>query len=255
MNTPTYGIVFCGYNPAEYIRDSLAPFLGRDNFIISAVSVPFSEYRHQDDYNDGTTEILQGYKKEGLIDNLVTFPKYLKEHDARNLALNYLKDQNVDFVWIVDSDEDYDSKQVTAICNYVESSQNTWFKICLKNFVFDKKHYLEEPFCPPRIFRTKTDKLSLPYFFWDNDIAWTSFTGQQVSYKDVAENETIPQDLVWVDHYTWLSDEIGKRKVKYQEKRGWECSYKWNEEKGVLEFNEEFHKKIGEDLPVVIKKT
>ena len=255
MNKPTYGIVFCGYNSAEYVKESLEPFIGRENFIISAVSLPFAEYRNQDDYNDGTTDILKEYKEKGLIDHLVTFPKYLKEHDARNLALDYLKNQKVDYLFLLDADEVYDNQQVTDICDHVENSDSVWFKICLKNYVFSKNTYLEDPFTPPRIFKTTTDKLSHPYFFWDNDIAWSSFTGQPVSYKDVKENETIPQDLVWVNHYTWLSDEIGKRKCAYQRARNWECSYQWNEEKSVIEFNEDFYKMTGEKLPVVIEKS
>ena len=49
-DTLKYGIIYCGYNTEEYIVDSITPFLDRDNFVVSAVSVPFEEYKDVDDF-------------------------------------------------------------------------------------------------------------------------------------------------------------------------------------------------------------
>lgn len=238
-----YGILFCGYNSEQYVEKSLRNFIGRDNFIISAVSVPFLEYREQNIQEDSTTKILQEYLDKRLIHNLVKFPKYIKEHEARNLALKYLKQQKVDYVFLVDADEDYQKEEIDKICEFVEKdSENLWWRICLKNFVFDKETYLEEPFSPPRIFKVNSEEYSLSEMVWDNDFAFIKkSTGELINYLYV-KNSIVPQDLVWVDHFTWMSDETSKRKVAYQQSHfgAGICSYKWDYEKDCLTFNEDY---------------
>ena len=58
-DTLKYGIIYCGYNTEEYVVDSITPFLERDNFVVSAVSLPFAEYKDIDDFKDATTDILR----------------------------------------------------------------------------------------------------------------------------------------------------------------------------------------------------
>jgi len=247
-----YGILFCGYNSEEYVRDSLKNFIDRDNFVISAVSVPFLEYRNQEPFEDNTTNILREYLKEGKIHNLVDFPKFIKEADARSLALDFLKDNDVDFLFIVDADEIYSSEDIENICEYVEKNYSCWYKVPLKNFVFDKKHYLEEPFCPPRIFRKSYFEYYLKAFYGDNDLIYTNTTNANIHLYQELENLEIPKEVAWVDHYTWLNDNIGKRKCFYQMDHFGHCGYKWNEEKECVEFNEEFYRKHKLEIPKVV---
>jgi len=147
---------------------------------------------------------------------------------------------------------------IRGIEDYLENSDNNLFKLSLRNFVFDKDHYLEEPFCPPRIFKTKIsipeleDFISLENFYWDNDIYY-SYNNQAIKYSDIEELTTIPEEVACIRHYTWLNDAIGKRKVAYQHKHFGHCGYKWNEEKKSLEFDEEFHQKHNIPIPTVKK--
>ena len=69
----------------------------------------------------------------------------------------YLKKYDLDYIWLVDSDEFYTDEDINNIEKYVESSNKNLFKISLKNHVLDFKHYLEEPIQPPRIFKTNID--------------------------------------------------------------------------------------------------
>lgn len=247
------GILFCGYNTEEYVKQSLSSFIGRENFIISAVSVPFSEYADQDDFEDETTNILRGFLDKGDIHNLVTAPRFISEADARNLALNYLTDQKVDYIWLVDADEIYTDEDIDNICKFVESdSVNFWWRLCLKNFVFDKHIYMKEPFTPPRIYRTEPAGFKHPLFYWDNDISFVDMVTFDRKGQEQLPNSTIPKEVAWVDHYSWLSDTIGKRKVDYQQAHFGHCSFKWDEEQNCLQFDESYFEKTGEQKPELV---
>ena len=162
------GVIFCAYNSEPYVRDALSSFIEDDRFIISAVSVPFKEYDQQEFYEDETTNILREYKEKGLIENLVDSPRFILEHEARNLALDYLKKEKVDFVMLADGDELPTKSDLDNIVEFISNDDSLWYKIALKNFVFDKEHYLEEPFCPPRIFRMDSKDYEGVSFYGDN---------------------------------------------------------------------------------------
>ena len=88
-------------------------------------------------------------------------------------------------------------------------------------------------------------------FYWDNDMSY-EYNGQMISYENM-ELETIPKEVAYIPHYTWLNDRIGKRKVEYQHKHFGHCSYKWNHEKHCLEFDESFYKKMNQPIHKVKK--
>jgi|ETNvirnome_6_100_1030635.scaffolds.fasta_scaffold06897_5 glycosyltransferase involved in cell wall biosynthesis len=251
-----YGIIFCAYNTEEYVLDSIEPFLEQGNHVVSAVSVPFAEYQDIDGFCDHTTDLLGELHNQGKLKYLVDSPKFVSEATARNYALEHLKKHNVDYIWLVDSDEFYTERDIGEIENYIENSDKNLFKLSLRNFVFDKDHYLEEPFCPPRIFKTKIpipeleDFIRLENFYWDNDIYY-SYDNQAIRYCDIEELTTIPEGVAHIRHYTWLNDQIGKRKVAYQHKHFGHCGYKWDEENQRLEFDLEFYKKQNIPVPLV----
>ena len=258
---PKVGIVFCGFNVEPYVRKALEPFL-RPHFWVSAVSVPFKEYRSQEDYRDNTTEILRGYQKQwsddGITDDflipfpieLVDSPEYIPEHEARNLALDRLP-PDIDYIWLVDGDEHYTGEQINAILEYVEAYPAAWYSLCLKNYVFDKQHYMAEPFTPPRIFSTHFDGDFNPRFVWDNDMAYQRLGVNSLVSHKALPNLTVPKEIAWVDHWTWMNDEIGKRKVEYQTEHFGHCSFKWV--KDHLELDDDYFKKTGENKPKINK--
>lgn len=253
-----YGIIYCGFNTEDYILKSIEPFLEKDNYFVSAVSVPFKEYKEIDELEDKSTDLLRGLVNEGRLQYLVDNPKYILESEARNLALANLIKHEVDYIWLVDSDEFYTEQDIEKIQEYVESSDKNLFKISLKNHVFDTDHYIEEPFQPPRIFKCRIDipdstiPLLLNEFYWDNDICYSYFENL-VRYDNIEELAIIPEEIAFVSHFTWLNDKIGKRKVAYQHKHFGHCSYKWNENSNTLEFDEGFHKKHNIPIPKVKK--
>ena len=218
----------------------------------SAISVPFKEYKGIDTLHDNTTDLLRELVEQKRLKHLVDSPQYITEAEARNFALFYLKKYNVDYIWLVDSDEFYSEQDIKNIQSYVESSNKNLFKISLKNHVFDLDHYIEEPFCPPRVFKTQIEGgFKLATFYWDNDICY-GHEGKLLRYSDIEELEVISQEVAYIPHYTWLNDRIGKRKVEYQHRHFGHCGYKWNHNNHCLEFDEEFHKKHNLEIPNVI---
>lgn len=250
------GIIFAGYNTEEYIDESIKPWIeARANklmgyeFVICAVSVPFLEYKDEP-FKDGTTEALKDYYKNFKIDHLITEPIHIREHEARDLALQYLLKQNVDIVVLWDSDECATQEQIEEILIKVELDKWTsWFSIQYRNFAFDKNTYLAEPFTPPRIFRVKTSSCKLLAFAWDNDPTYQTENGKGISYKE------LPTKLIRnspINHYSWIG-ETAKRKIEYQKNHfGGSCSYRWDDING-LSFNEEYYKKLGQKVPEVMK--
>jgi hypothetical protein len=123
------GIIFTGYNMEEYIEKSISPWilareqrLKNHQFFISAVSVPFLEYKELSNVEDNTIPFLREKHLNNQIDYLITEPKYIKEHLARNLALEPLLKQDVDIIWIADADEIPTIEQISNIISYIYCS-------------------------------------------------------------------------------------------------------------------------------------
>lgn len=249
-----FGIIFCGYNNEETVEKALEPFLDDERFVVAAVSVPFAEYIDQEAFEDGTGAILSDYFLRGKIKYFIDRPRYIKEHEARNLALDCLKREGCDYYILVDGDEHYSRQDLDNIEKFIDKDKSSdWWRLSLKNYVFDDKTYLKEPFCPPRIFKAKSDYLYNPSFYGDNDIQYFKSTGEPISYLYLP-NQTVPKETAWIKHLTWLNNKIGRRKVEYQTQRWGDnsCSFAWNEEKGLI-FNEEYFRMKGEEIPETLK--
>jgi hypothetical protein len=248
-----FGIIFCGFNNIETVDKALESFLDDDRFVIAVVSVPFSEYIDQEEYDDGTTDLLSTYYEAGKIKYFIDSPKYIKDHEARNLAVKELRRDKIDYLWIADADETPSREDLNRIIEFVENDKDSfWWSLSYKNYVFDKKTYLKEPFVPPRIFKTKKDGFTLPSFYWDNCVSYYDERGNTVNYLSLP-NKDISKEVAWIPHYTWPNNEIGRRKVLYQQQHhnGGACSFAWSEEKG-LHFNEEWFRLNGKEIPEVI---
>ena len=62
-----------------------------------------------------------------------------------------------------------------------------------------------------------------------------------------------------IKHLTWTDPKVCKAKIAYQNLRwsppkGFGCSFKWNDEKNCLEFNEEYYKLTGQRKPTVYEE-
>lgn len=255
------GVIFCGFNTAQYIPNSLSPWIearrkqiGGNQIVISAISVPFARFPAA--RNDETGEIIKKYFLNGEIDQYTVNDTPVEEVAARGDSLNYLKSVGCDAVIQVDSDEFYTLEQIEKILNIVNFNPFVvWFRLSLKNYIFDGKTYLEEPFQPPRIHRIKTVDGFEAAGFWDDNSVF--YTNGKNTYQDRSfPTKTIHKNIIWVKHMTWLNDERGRDKVNYQKSRWGNdlCSYEWGDEKKELKFNGAYYKRMGMPIPNVIKE-
>lgn len=270
------GVIFVSYNDLDNVEKSLSPWihakedkLDGNEFVISVVSLPFEQYKNVSEFEEDHTtykmmETLIQYEK---IDYLTTDPTYIKEMAARTLGMGPLllpdviqnKDRSLtiispcDYIIQVDSDELYTRQEISKIFKFVQNNPLiTWFRGSLKNYVFSDSEFLEEPFNPARIFKVKEGNLTLAGFYEDNNCFYKKENGEIVYDKSLS-SLTIPKNLVWTRHLSWLSNSKSKSKLNYQKARNWICSYSWDEKEDKLIFNQDYFTKHGLSIPTVLK--
>ena len=109
-------------------------------------------------------------------------------------------------------------------------------------------------FCPPRIFKTEVKDFKINRLYWDNDLLYLNkLTKQELSHEQFASVK-VPIKLVNPKHMTWLNDLRSKLKIEYQRNHFSSngCSYKWNDEENRLEFDYDFYKRTGQQVPEVV---
>ena len=248
-----YGILCNFYGFPNYLDKVLSSWLNLEkNFIFAASSCKFDQYidiNYQSQDAETINKLKTVYKdKFKYIYN----EPVSNDSIVRNYPLKYLLNENVDYIWLLDADEFYTEKDIDRIINLVEQeSFVSFFKINFKNYFNDNNHWIDG-FCPPRIFKTKVNNLKLDSFYYENDVYYTDENNNKLDYKQLS-NVSIPKTIAHIDHYSWCgSKEFLKNKVKYQNHRyKGICSYKWNESKNCLDFNENFYKMIGQPIPEV----
>lgn len=250
-----FGIIYTAYNTESYVGPSITPWAkareekwGGHEFVICAVSCPFKKFGIQT--TDKTLAILQKWMGAGAIDCIITKDEPVEEIDARGQALAWLAKQGVDFTWQADSDEFFTKDDIEKIAKFVSSSMATWFKVSYKNYVFENEVFIVEPFTPARIHRIKSAGFKATGFWDDNNVGYKNpVTGEQKSDKDFAWS-LIPKTVAWVKHMTWLNDERSRLKIAYQKARGWQCSFEWDEENGLI-WNDAYFTERGLPTPEI----
>lgn len=241
----TAGVIFTGFGTKDYVHQSLAPWIELrkdhrelgcgDPIIICAVSVRFAGFEGED---DGTREILREYLKNGEIDYLIDGPDNIPETTARSMALSFLHGQNCDISIMWDSDEVVEEIQLVQALRYIEQDIFTvaW-RFSYRNLVFTPDQWLADPFTPMRAHRLKPGTYVADKFYDDNNILYRGTLTRDFKQDIYFPTMTIPPSVMNPKHYTWLSDERSRKKVAYQKKRGWTCSFDWDDSKGGLIFN------------------
>lgn len=264
------GLLVTAFECENELDEVLKPWteyrnLGKDDIIISVVSAQFKAYHELKIgfNNEKTIEKLQqlfcNYTSDyqnTTIQYLNTPDEPLEEWGARNLALKPLLDEGCDLIWLLDADEYYKMEEIEKIVNRIHGEDAkfyAWFKLNFKNYIFSGKEWIDG-FCPPRIFRTQIQNYKLNRFFWDNDTIYKN-SELEIEYKNLPSKE-IGRNIAYIKHLTWLNNERSRLKCLYHEKhfgppKGIGCSYKWDEKKNCLQFNENYYKMIGQSLPSV----
>lgn len=255
------GCVFCSYSTPQYLRESIRPWidarktrLGGHEYLISAVSLPFAGYESAPE-DKATPSALRVLLDGGMIDYLITEPRFVPEYDARTLALKPLLAAKCDAIVLWDGDELATTDQLRRILAFLEANPFVqWARFSLRNHVFDVQTYLVEPFQPPRFWRVHAPGgYVLSHFHWDNDatyvLPWCGETARQDQFASI----TVPPSVAAIRHMSWLSCDASKRKCEYQQSHFGECSYRWDEATNQLRFSEAFYAKRGLPLPEIAR--
>ena len=252
------GVLLCAYDCEDLLAKCLSPWINyndnQNKIIISAVSTQFEDFEFAN--NLKTLEILDKYKSENKIDSIFISNIPLKEHAARNLSLNRLLKLKCDVVLIWDSDEIISKEDIGNLFNFLENDKNSaniWYRINYKNLTFDNNHYTLG-FDPARLFWTNKDNYELQYLFYDNDCLFY-YLGDIISYLNLPFKH-VPNCMPV--HHSWNNLERSKKKIDYQIKHFGHgnsnyCSFKFNQEKNCIEFNDEYFLLTGENKPDIFE--
>jgi hypothetical protein len=251
------GIIFAAYNCEEFVDKCLEPWFSlRDthDLVLTVTSGRFSDYQKLGipNKNKETLKKLVSWDFDYL--SITGGEKLLDEDTSRNRCLEYLKPYNCDLIWLVDLDEFYTQAQILSILDYVRSNQevnNFW--INFKNYTIRYPLFL--PWSRPTLYRNNI-RGGISNFYFDSYFSYLDGT----DIKDETK-VTIPKEVAFVDHMSWVSRDAVKDKIKYQNIRycgpGGDfplearCSFKWDQESNRLEFNDLFYKFYNTQIPVL----
>lgn len=247
------GLICAFHNEIDFIPSCLVPWIEyRKNnpLLISCLDVSFQENGGGKSI-DGSIELLEEYKKDNKIDFYEQLKDGLKEHEARNVALEWLLEQGVGLIVSVGIDEFFTIGEITKIFQYVEKEPFVAvFKIHYKNYVGDEKHYVNG-FTPNRIWRVNYNKCKLKEFVWDDDQKYITKDGQEIIDRNLP-TKLIPG--IQIKHLSWLNGQRSKNKIIYQNihfQTG--CGYCWDEQTQSVKINYEFFKKTGQTPPEILE--
>ena len=255
----TVGVIFTSFQMADMLSMSLSPWmaarevnLGHNTFKIACVSCPFTGFPVEEPIDD-TGVRLQTLCEEGRVDRVFFSREPVSETEARGQALQWLVGAGVDITIIVDGDEIFTGADIANILMTVgDTPLIVWYRLSLQNLVFDTEHALAEPFTPPRIHRIISGVYKAEAFWDDNNIRYRNLSDSSYVQRDIdMASMTIPMRVAAPKHFSWLSNDRSRRKIVYQVSRGWSCSYRWDEQKGLC-FNEQYFLSRGEPLPEVV---
>lgn len=241
-----FGVIFAAHNAQPHLATALQPWidaraasLGGHTLTICAVSVPFEGFPLSPP--DDTLAVLARHAAANEIDHVIVSDAPMKETEARGAALRWLTDRALaaDYVWQVDgSDELYTAAHIEAILRFVDAHPLVgWFRLSLRNAVFDTRTFLVEPFTPTRIHRVRIGPYVARSFSDDNDVAYHGTVTRDIRPQAAFASMTVPKTVAWVPHLSWLNDGPNgrsHRKILYQESRAWNPTFAWDDTKGGL---------------------
>ena len=65
--------------------------------------------------------------------------------------------------------------------------------------------------------------------------------------------EEVPENLTFIKHYSWLSNERSRLKIEYHQKHFGACSFIWNYNQNKIEINYPYYNMTGYSKPILQK--
>lgn len=254
------GISGIGYQCEEHLAEVLQPWTelratGKHQLLISVAHGLLPEVKiamqNNPETPDQSLPMLRKYLLRKEIDALVVSPQSKYEWDMRTCTLPFLVRRRIDLLWLLDlQDEIYSVDEVLRILDFIEAHQEAvWFKMNFKNYAFAPDCFVDD-FVAPRVWRA-TRPSAIRCFHYDNSITY-----ENGELQEGLPHCTIPRDLAFPKHLSWVgTPQYLKRKIRYQHLHYGLCSYKWDEEKNCLRFDEGYYVRLKKKIPKVHRES
>lgn len=257
------GIQLLAYECENTLEEVLTPWLIlKDSYevYIWVASGQFKIYKDlgYKNNNQATLNKIEELLNKGVINYLFTPDEdnLLSDHETRNKCISYFKENDVDLMIQLDSDEFYTKKDVKNYIKFVEENKNfTLYKTTFKNLISNGDEYMDwVRFSSGWIKRH--GGISRYYF----DAHWF-FNGENNKEMDYRSHSSviIPKELVYPEHDTWTYQKKGselsdiKSKIEYQKKYySHDCGWSWDEKNNKVVPNKSFW---GDNLPKIKSKS
>jgi len=198
--------------------------------------------------NEQTELLLTSAKEDSNIDYLNVIKHPILDWQNREISLQSLKAENVDFIWQLDSDEYYSLEEIKNAIEWLKSNDlYDFYRVNFRNYIGkpeDRTYVLD--FKPVRIINNRNHN-GISKFYFDNDVEFNNKTR-----TPFCAGTAIPIRVCQPKHFSWVgSKEFLNRKIEYQKKAIGTCSYAWDVENDCLIFNKEYYNQRGIDAPAV----
>ena len=255
---PRVGVIAVGRDCADVMDAVLAPWIeamDRHDIHMCFVMATFKGMEGllppTVDRDTAAMVVAKGYGNSRFTWKL--FEDYATEAEVREAGRSVLMERGCDLIWMLDLDEFYTGRDIDSILAFVAARPLVpWFRLSLKNYVFDNRTYLVQPFQPPRLWRCKVGDRVLARVSYDNDCVYARPDGADAVEDKALPCVTIPPSVAWVKHLSWMNDARGRLKVVYQTRHfahGAGCSFGWDDARGGLIWNESYFKKTRQPIP------
>lgn len=248
------GVIFSLYGCENYQDRCLSPWIKLRkelNLVLTGCNGMFNDFLNYGFEDRSHKSLIKAIGKD--LDFLIsTTGEHLwNEQNSKNYLLNYLKDRNVDLVWIVDGDEFYTEEDIKKIIEFINSNPDPdAYAVNFKNYTI-RIPYWTEGFCRETIYWMNRNGGISDFHF---DVFARYNDGKTIN--ETQNFVRIPKKISYIEHNSWLSEDPRiPEKVVYQNGRFWgnegeRCSFVYDEVRG-LEFNEKFWDSRGLEIPIL----
>jgi hypothetical protein len=191
-------IVFEGDYVLKQCLDQLYPHV--DQILIAEGPVTFWQQLGKTTSGDSTNQILDNYPDpENKLK--IVHGQYKEKDDQSNAYMKYISD-DIDYLWMVDSDEVYKTQDILKIKEFLELENPTSVGIQSCSFYGGFDHYLTG-------FELKTDNF-LRIFKYVKDTTWLTHRPPTMKYPDnivkkhISSLELFQKTGVQMYHYSYV---------------------------------------------------